>query len=211
MATEVSSVAQMLYREEEEEKGRDLITRDFLGGCALNLELSISSQVENTNGLMDLNMPPTTTAPFLSPSASCIPSVCTIEKVKSALERVERESQGKHHERSCDRSASPSPSPSPSSTSSITYSPIKRLGAAAAAAEAEAAERVDGCDWSGGGGGGLIAAACSNCLLYVLISKENPRCPRCDSHVPVPVPTPVLKTTTKKKARIDLNTTRNYF
>lgn len=52
MATEVSSVAQMLYREEEEEKGRDLITRDFLGGCALNLELSISSQVENTNGLM---------------------------------------------------------------------------------------------------------------------------------------------------------------
>uniref|UniRef100_A0A0E0KH27 GIR1-like zinc ribbon domain-containing protein n=1 Tax=Oryza punctata TaxID=4537 RepID=A0A0E0KH27_ORYPU len=64
-----------------------------------------------------------------------------------------------------------------------------------------AVEQGDGCDSpSAGGGGGMVAAACPRCFLYVLISRSDPRCPRCESHVPPP-PSPAPK----KKPRIDLN------
>ncbi|KAL9264986.1 hypothetical protein AKJ16_DCAP23612 [Drosera capensis] len=44
----------------------------------------------------------------------------------------------------------------------------------------------------------MVAAACPGCLLYVLIPKDNPKCPRCSSVIQMPVmPT--------KKPRIDLN------
>ncbi|XP_076944932.1 uncharacterized protein LOC143615780 [Bidens hawaiensis] len=43
------------------------------------------------------------------------------------------------------------------------------------------------------------AAGCPSCLLYVLISNKNPKCPRCNVTVPYP--------TTMKKPRIDLNIT----
>ncbi|KAI7742935.1 hypothetical protein M8C21_010406 [Ambrosia artemisiifolia] len=41
------------------------------------------------------------------------------------------------------------------------------------------------------------AAACPSCLLYVLISNRNPRCPSCNMIVPYP--------TIMKKPRVDLN------
>jgi hypothetical protein len=110
-------------------------------------------------------------------------SVCTIEKVKTALERFERGKQGQHHHQQV--SGSPS-------SSSVTTSSVKR----------GAVEQGDGCDSpsAAGGGGGMVAAACPRCFLYVLISRSDPRCPRCESHVPPPpAPTP------KKKPRIDLN------
>ncbi|XP_050221340.1 uncharacterized protein LOC126671598 [Mercurialis annua] len=44
---------------------------------------------------------------------------------------------------------------------------------------------------------GMFAAGCPSCLMYVIILKTNPKCPRCDSLVPSPSPL--------KKPRIDLN------
>nr|XP_043630840.1 protein GL2-INTERACTING REPRESSOR 1-like [Erigeron canadensis] len=43
------------------------------------------------------------------------------------------------------------------------------------------------------------AAGCPSCLLYVLISRTNPKCPSCNMIVP--------STTTIKKPRIDLSFT----
>ncbi|CAL9085809.1 unnamed protein product, partial [Musa textilis] len=97
-------------------------------------------------------------------------SVCTLEKVKSALERESRLV-------ATAEPLFPRPdgfSPSPPSTSSST----KR--------QAEDA-----------GGRMMAVAACPVCLLYVLISTVDPRCPRCTAHVPVNGP--------GKKPCIDLN------
>ena len=41
-----------------------------------------------------------------------------------------------------------------------------------------------------------MAAGCPGCLSYVLVMKNNPKCPRCSSVVPLPL---------MKKPRIDLN------
>ncbi|XWS19964.1 hypothetical protein CRYUN_Cryun31cG0060900 [Craigia yunnanensis] len=87
-------------------------------------------------------------------------SVCTLDKVKYALERAEKETMKK-------RSSSP---PAPESASFLaTSSPTP----------------------------GMFAAACPGCLLYVIASKTNPRCPRCNSIVPSAL--------SVKKPRIDLN------
>ncbi|XP_022149614.1 uncharacterized protein LOC111017998 [Momordica charantia] len=129
--------------------------------------------------LQDLNFPPSPNYPkfqlsnhfsdetnldlkLVSPSLSPSPrsnyqSVCTLDKVKSALERAEKNPIRKRS------SLSPSPSYSSSSSSvkedddnsrSISSSPI--------------------------------AAGCPGCLSYVLVMKNNPTCPRCSSVVPLP-------------------------
>ncbi|KAL0398988.1 UNVERIFIED_CONTAM: hypothetical protein Sradi_2242100 [Sesamum radiatum] len=107
-----------------------------------------------------------------SPSSSVYQSVCTLDKVKSALERAEKETVRK-------RSISMSKSSSPLSNSS---SSIK-----------------DSCDLDQEekSSSAAFAAGCPSCLLYVLITKSNPKCPRCNSNVPLPV--------AAKKPRIDLN------
>ncbi|KAL0306113.1 UNVERIFIED_CONTAM: hypothetical protein Sradi_6028600 [Sesamum radiatum] len=107
-----------------------------------------------------------------SPSSSVYQSVCTLDKVKSALERAEKETVRK-------RSISMSKSSSPLSNSS---SSIK-----------------DSCDHDQEekSSSASFAAGCPSCLLYVLITKSNPKCPRCNSDVPLPV--------AAKKPRIDLN------
>ncbi|KNA16029.1 hypothetical protein SOVF_092900 [Spinacia oleracea] len=45
----------------------------------------------------------------------------------------------------------------------------------------------------------LVAAACPACLLYVLISKNDPKCPKCNSLVHLPA---IMM---NKKPKIDLN------
>ncbi|XP_010923769.1 uncharacterized protein [Elaeis guineensis] len=92
-------------------------------------------------------------------------SVCTLEKVRHALERAERESRGKPHQRKMDGS------PSSSSSSAASTSSLKRPE-----------EELDGSDSSGGS---LMAARCPRCLFYVLVANRDPRCPGCRSHVPV--------------------------
>ncbi|XP_030527178.2 uncharacterized protein LOC115738637 [Rhodamnia argentea] len=107
-----------------------------------------------------------------SPSTSCnYQSVCTLDKVKSALERADREPSKKR-----------SPfwkSPPSSPLYSLASSSIK-----------ETREEDSNQEMS------AIATCCPSCLLYVLISKTNPKCPRCNYVVPLP---------SSKKPRIDLN------
>ncbi|XP_043687896.1 uncharacterized protein LOC122639132 [Telopea speciosissima] len=136
--------------------------------------------------LQDLNFPPVT--PSSNPleetrlELRLVPSfdyqsVCTLDKVKSALERAERESGKKRS----------------SSYASASSSSIK-----------EAAKEIEEGEEKSSSSSGfesssdlLLAAGCPGCLLYVLISKNNPKCPRCDSIVPIPL---------QKKPKIDLNT-----
>ncbi|KAG9439503.1 hypothetical protein H6P81_019668 [Aristolochia fimbriata] len=220
MAADVSSLVRILDGYKEEESGgaggpgkKGLITRDLLGGCSIvgSKELDLDLQVPNgwekrldmKSGniylrrsdspattdernpqpqMQDLNFPPSSSSsPFLDDGLDLklVPtmeyqSVCTLEKVKSALERAERVSNsGK--KRSFNGSAS-----SPASSSSEG---AKSVNSFDSEVELDVAEK-------------MFAAGCPGCLLYVLISEGNPRCPRCDTVVPSP---------SMKKPRIDLN------
>ncbi|XWS18737.1 hypothetical protein CRYUN_Cryun32bG0070500 [Craigia yunnanensis] len=122
----------------------------------------LASSIQDSK-LQDLNFPPINFFEDLnsldlklqSSTPNRYQSVCTLDKVKYALERAEKETIKK-------RSSSP---PSLLATSSSTP--------------------------------GMFAAACPGCLLYVMASKTNPRCPQCNSFVPSALPV--------KKPRIDLN------
>ncbi|XP_027342233.1 uncharacterized protein LOC113855016 isoform X1 [Abrus precatorius] len=101
-------------------------------------------------------------------------SVCTLDKVKSALERAEKEPIRKRT--SFLKSPLSASSPSYSSSSSSMRE----------TQEEESEEKISS----------PMAAGCPGCLSYVLIMKNNPKCPRCNSVVPLP---------SMKKPRIDLN------
>ncbi|OEL35420.1 hypothetical protein BAE44_0003561 [Dichanthelium oligosanthes] len=210
-------------------RAAELVTRDFLGGCAAADDASrdAAARHDAVPGKLslqkhacpatprDLNLFPVaaataaatkpcavTTAPAPVGSSSSpggatttYHSVCTIEKVKTALERFERGKQSHHHQQQ-HSGAGASPS-----SSSVTTSSVKRRGGDSSGG---AVEQGDGCDSPSGGGGGMVAAACPRCFLYVLISRSDPRCPRCESHVPAP-PAPAPAPAVSKKPRIDLN------
>ncbi|KAL5543755.1 hypothetical protein UlMin_007539 [Ulmus minor] len=113
---------------------------------------------------------------LVSSSSSSSPSyqsVCTLDKVKFALERAEKEPV-KRRSSSMWKSSSPSYS---SSSSSMKE-----------AQEEECDDKVFSSS--------PFAAGCPGCLSYVLIMKNNPKCPRCNSVIPLPI---------MKKPRIDLN------
>ncbi|PSR95507.1 Ribosomal RNA processing protein [Actinidia chinensis var. chinensis] len=196
-------------------KSTVLITRDLLGGCytldskELDLDLQVpigwekrldlkSGKVylqrcnsptvaslsldhkQQPNGvvskLQDLNFPASLQQPQLTlfdesnldlkldSSPSTYQSVCTLDKVKSALERAEKEMIKK-------RSISMSKSSSLPSRETVMDYQEKSTSS--------------------------FAAGCPSCLLYVLISTNNPRCPRCN--------TIVHSSIAMKKPRIDLN------
>ncbi|XVF25329.1 hypothetical protein REPUB_Repub13aG0204000 [Reevesia pubescens] len=113
--------------------------------------------------LQDLNFPPinffedmtSLDLKLQSSTPSCYQSVCTLDKVKYALARAEKETMKK-------RSSSSLPAATSSSSTPA-----------------------------------MFAAACPGCFLYVIASKTNPRCPRCNSFVP--------SSLAVKKPRIDLN------
>ncbi|EPS72364.1 hypothetical protein M569_02394, partial [Genlisea aurea] len=226
MAADVSYLVRLMNGVDTNDSGKSTapITRDLLGGCCtldskeLDLDLQVpcgwekrldlksgkvylqkcnSEAARSRNGrtsaspaaanLQDLNFPPTSLKQTLnlfddssldlklvssatSPTQGNYQSVCTLDKVKSALERAEKDSVRK-------RSISLSKS-SPSSNSSSSF-----------ASDVELADKPPLT--------ASFAAACPACLLYVLISKNNPKCPRCNTRVPVPI--------AAKKPRIDLN------
>lgn len=133
--------------------------------------------------LKDLNSPPVTKRtlnlfddPSLDlplPAMPTYQSVCTLDKVKSALERADKESGiGRKRSRSTSRPVSP-----------ISHS-------SSSTKEGDLLEQKPSTP---------VAAGCHCCLMYVLISRSNPKCPRCNSIVPVPV------ATAPKKLRLDLN------
>lgn len=119
------------------------------------------------DGSLDLKLLPSSTS---STSSSNYQSVCTLDKVKSALERAGREQVRKRS-----ISMTKSSSPPSNSSSSVKDSDIDHEEKSS----------------------GSLAAGCPSCLLYVLISKSDPKCPRCNGIVPSPVAV--------KKPRIDLN------
>lgn len=103
-----------------------------------------------------------------SPSSSNFQSVCTLDKVKSALERAEKESVRKRL----------SSSPLSTSSSSVKDSDVDYV---------DEEERSSA----------SFAVGCPSCLLYVLVTRGSPKCPRCNCDVPLPG--------SLKKPRIDLN------
>ncbi|GMI85130.1 hypothetical protein like AT1G79160 [Hibiscus trionum] len=111
-----------------------------------------------------------------SSSSSNYQSVCTLDKVKFALERFEKEPMKKRTSPSSLWRSPLSPTYS-SSSSSIKDSREGELGEEKLASP--------------------VAAGCPGCLSYVLIMKHNPKCPRCNTIVPI--------TPAAKKPRIDLN------
>ncbi|KAI3414901.1 uncharacterized protein J3R85_015702 [Psidium guajava] len=145
--------------------------------------------------LQDLNFPPSPSKPLLNlfddacldlklmssspslPSSCSYQSVCTLDKVKSALEKAEREPIKKSSPAFWRSLSSSSLSPSNSSSSSSIREKHQEAND----------EKVSPT---------TVAAGCPSCLLYVLISTGNPKCPRCDMMVPLP---------SLKRPRIDLN------
>ncbi|GAA0155751.1 hypothetical protein LIER_13409 [Lithospermum erythrorhizon] len=123
------------------------------------------------DGGIDLKLVPSSVS---SPSLSTYQSVCTLDKVKSALERAEKEAKRNRSAVSISASKASS-SPSSNSSSSIKGSEI---------------DQEDNSPES-------FATGCPSCLLYVLISKSDPKCPRCKTVIP--------SAPTLKKPRIDLN------
>ncbi|XP_044468734.1 uncharacterized protein LOC123198164 [Mangifera indica] len=111
-------------------------------------------------------------------------SVCTLDKVKSALERAKKEPQKKRLSSMRNPPLPLSPSYS-SSSSSIRDSKDKEEDLIMEE------NKFLACSISS-----PVAVGCPGCLCYVLIMKNNPKCPRCNSIVPLPA---------MKKPKIDLN------
>lgn len=119
-------------------------------------------------------------------SPSSYTSVCTLDKVKSALDRAER------------TSASSSSSSRKRWMIPSVRSPTSSMSNSSSISVKEGMDHEDGESLSvDRDNGGLVATACPGCLLYVLISKSDPKCPKCNSLVQMPSVT--------KKPRIDLN------
>ncbi|KAL4554232.1 hypothetical protein LXL04_039324 [Taraxacum kok-saghyz] len=185
----------------------------YLQRCKSPTNTSSSSSDQNTqqqqqhhsdqisSKLQDLNFPPSKKPLNLfddssldlnlvnlsSSSSSSTPgyrSVCTLDKVKFALERAERETIKKRSV-SFSFSNSNSNSKSCSSPTSNSSSSMKETMI------------IDDDEDNDERSSQAYAAGCPSCLLYVLISRSNPRCPRCNMTVPSP--------TAMKKPRIDLN------
>ncbi|KAF3784924.1 hypothetical protein EJ110_NYTH29217 [Nymphaea thermarum] len=121
------------------------------------------------------------------PSAISNHSVCTLEKVRSALERAERRATGRKRTDGSPSSPATSSSTASASSDRSGASDDKPAGSTVAAEQERSTEP-------------MFAAGCPSCLLYVLISGSNPKCPRCGAVVPFP-----SRTSPAKKPRLDLN------
>ncbi|CAJ1948294.1 unnamed protein product [Sphenostylis stenocarpa] len=103
-------------------------------------------------------------------------SVCTVDKVESALKRVEKNATAR-------KRVSPLKS-SYLSSSSVCYS--SSSSSVRDTKDEEHEEKLSS----------PLATGCPGCLSYVITRKHNPICPNCNSVIPFPL---------KKKPRIDLN------
>lgn len=116
-------------------------------------------------------------------------SVCTLDKVKSALERAEKEPSAVAAAAAKRRSSSTTATTLWKSASSPSYSSSSSSMKEAQEEECHDEKMMHSSPF---------AAGCPGCLSYVLIMKNNPKCPRCNSVIPLPL---------MKKPRIDLNMT----
>jgi len=205
MAADVSSVARLLRGEAGKKGGPEIVTMDLLSSCGggggaaedevVDLEVSVPAGYERRldllsgrtfliprhpsvlDGHQDLNLPPLGAPAAAPPTTSA--AVCTLDMVRSALERA---AAGR-------TAASPATSTTSSaSTSSSSSSAGKRNRSPPTAATPA-----------------MRAAACPSCLTYVLIAEEDPRCPRCAARVPPLRGKSAADDGNGKKPRIDLN------
>ncbi|OEL23713.1 hypothetical protein BAE44_0015268 [Dichanthelium oligosanthes] len=207
MAADVSSVARLLRGEAGKKGGGpEIVTMDLLGGCGggakkdevVDLEVSVPAGFERRLDLLsgktfltphhpsvpdghhhqDLNLPPPAAAAATPASTA---AVCTLDMVRSALQRA-----------AAGRTAS-SPATSSTTSASTTSSSSSAGKRNRSPPPATSAMR---------------AAACASCLTYVLIAEEDPRCPRCAAKVP-PLcgrsASAAVGNGSSKKLRIDLN------
>ncbi|ESW21208.1 hypothetical protein PHAVU_005G051100 [Phaseolus vulgaris] len=142
-------------------------------------DLNFPSSSSSSNVLLNLFDESSLDLKLVSSSlpSSNYQSVCTLDKVKSALERAEKEPIIKKRTSFLKPTLSAS-SPSYSSSSSSIRENTQ---------EEDSEEKL---------ASSPMAAGCPGCLSYVMIMKNNPKCPRCNSLVPIP---------SMKKPRIDLN------
>ncbi|XP_044495173.1 uncharacterized protein DDB_G0271670-like isoform X2 [Mangifera indica] len=91
-------------------------------------------------------------------------SVCTLDKVKSALQRAQKQALERKR---------------PPSSSSSSFSPSSGPLILSASSSFSSS--------SSSSGPGMFAAGCPGCLFYVITLKANPRCPHCNATVPSPV------------------------
>ncbi|PHU04109.1 hypothetical protein BC332_24931 [Capsicum chinense] len=226
MVAEVSTLIRLMNgsdgSNESSSKSTALITQDLLGGCLDSKELDLDLQVPNgwekrldlktgkvylerinyststlehkkqTATKLPLNLFEDTKLELkLQPSSSSsgnynYHNVCTLEKVKIALERAEKELPPTRKRSSSMSSSSSSSFMSMVSSSSTSYSNSSSIHIT----------NSDEDHMMSSSSHDSVAAGCPSCLIYVLISKANPRCPKCNAIVPM------LR---MKKPCIDLN------
>ncbi|KAF0892567.1 hypothetical protein E2562_016864 [Oryza meyeriana var. granulata] len=116
-------------------------------------------------GHQDLNLPPPATA---AAATSTSAAVCTLDMVRSALERA---TAGREAAAGAAGTSPATSSSSSASTSSSSSSVGKRHRSPPAGTATPASPS-------------MRAAACPSCLTYVLIAEADPRCPRCAGNVP---------------------------
>lgn len=116
-------------------------------------------------------------------SSSTYQSVCTLDAVKLALDRAKNHDEKLRKMFVPANGSSKSPSTSSMSTKAKLIEAQETLNRTVNP-ETQLPQRL------------LSAAGCPNCLLYVMISEDNPKCPKCYSTVSLPA---------MKKPRIDLD------
>ncbi|OVA15867.1 hypothetical protein BVC80_1821g19 [Macleaya cordata] len=185
--------------------------------------LSLTEQDQSLDLKLVVNVPYYKMQMMTTTSSS---SVCTLDKVKSALERAEKESSssssahllGLNNKKkrssmsystdNINNNGVVGGGASISSSSCTTYSSPSSASNLMIKKEDQGQDQDQDQDEaedskkkylssSSSTGGLLFAGGCPGCLSYVLISKINPKCPRCESIIPSP--------STPKKPRIDLN------
>ncbi|XP_023533216.1 uncharacterized protein LOC111795171 [Cucurbita pepo subsp. pepo] len=194
MAAQLTSHVRLLTvysKDESDQSGPDtltpLITPDLLTGGSSKFTHPQEAMFIQRSNVQDFNNHQTNQTVSSSSSSSSPPSpsprsnyqsVCTLDKVKSALERADKNPIRK---RSSLWKSSPSPSYSSSSSSAREFQEQDNFNKSLSSSSSAAAQ---------------IAVGCPGCLSYVLVMKNNPTCPRCRSVVALPA---------EKKPRLDLN------
>ncbi|KAL5214863.1 hypothetical protein ABZP36_004015 [Zizania latifolia] len=141
----------------------------------------------------DLNFPPPAAAAAAIRATSTSAAVCTLDMVRSALERA---TAGRAAAAAAASPATSSSSLASTSSSSSSVGKRHRSPPASTASPASPSMR---------------AAACPSCLTYVLIAEADPRCPRCSGNVPPLARKPLDAAAAAggdgsgKKPKIDLN------
>ncbi|XP_024358073.1 uncharacterized protein [Physcomitrium patens] len=132
---------------------------------------------------LDLNL--STGASAESPIRRQEQAVCTMEMIQNALKRVEEKPSRPRLKQSLSstfsslispRSEPSGASPSTSSSSASSKSTLRVDEAESVTFEPNAI---------GSSAYSLVMGACTRCLMYVMLNRGDPRCPRCNSQVPV--------------------------